>query len=338
MPLTYSVKTSQRSPLLVEAQHGADEIQANFTDTVRRGLTERGAVLLRGFPIRSAENFSDTLTTLGLAPWDDYLFREKERDVVRNKVFTTNNATKLQTHGGLHSENCYSPERPRWLAFFCQEAPTSGGETLICDAVAVCSQLSGRLRKKFKAVSRDCDYIVQKKDYQKVFGTTDSATIRSTCVRAGCGVEQTEGAAASTRLTFSHPYVIEHPETHAESLLININIWSPLGPIEVWQHFRDRHSLTSWLAVHANYLYSYLFWTGFRYAYATFHIAGNRVREIHLTAAELHELGGAMADQLTAFPWQAGDILLIDNLQMYHCGLPWQGTRSLRVMMGNFAD
>lgn len=306
---------------------------------VRSGLTERGAVLLRGFPIRSATDFSKTLAGLDLAAWDDDLFREKGRDVVSDKVFTTDNGATLRAHGGLHTENCYSPERPRWIAFYCQEAPSRGGETLLCDSVEVCAQLSGRLRRKFKTASRECDYIVGESDYQKAFGTTDPSEIRSRCARSGCSVYQTErGGAATTRVIFNHPYVVKVPETERESLLLNINVWSPYGPTQVWRHFRDRHSRADWLAVHADYLSSSLLWTCFKHAYAHLHIGGRRVRELSLTSAEQQELGSAIADQLIAFPWQDGDVLLIDNLQMFHCGLLWHGARTLRVMMGAFSD
>lgn len=338
--MEYSLKTGQRSPLLIEAVASAQKAWADYAEAARKGLIEQGAVLLRGFPIASPKEFRSAVTGLGLVPWDDYLFRETERDPVDDKVFTTNNFQRQSAHGGLHSENCYSPDRPRWLAFFCQRAPQCGGETLLCDAVEAYAQLSGRLRQKFKSAIRECDYIIPQRDYQKVFKTTDPQQVRAACLKADCSVYQNapgRGDKAYTRTIFRRPYVVEVPETGRQGLLININIWSPLGPLEVWRLFRERHSLADWLAVHANYATSFTYWSIIRRLCAHIHISGQRVVELPLDPGERRELGCAMADQLTAFPWKNGDVLILDNLQMLHCGLPWRGERVLRVMMGTFA-
>ena len=41
----------------------------------------------------------------------------------------------------------------------------------------------------------------------------------------------------------------------------------------------------------------------------------------------------ALADQVVAFPWQRGDVLLVDNTRMMHDGLPGVGPRKLHVAL-----
>jgi len=35
------------------------------------------------------------------------------------------------------------------------------------------------------------------------------------------------------------------------------------------------------------------------------------------------------------FTWRRGDVLLIDNLQVHHAGMPGFGPRDIKVIMGN---
>jgi alpha-ketoglutarate-dependent taurine dioxygenase len=52
---------------------------------------------------------------------------------------------------GYHGELTYTPFPPDLLAFFCAEAADDGGETRICDGVAVFEQMPPRLRRFFES-------------------------------------------------------------------------------------------------------------------------------------------------------------------------------------------
>ena len=52
-----------------------------------------------------------------------------------------------------------------------------------------------------------------------------------------------------------------------------------------------------------------------------------------LTEGEADAFACALADQVVAFPWQRGDILLVDNTRMMHDGLPGVGPRKLHVAL-----
>ena len=46
-------------------------------------------------------------------------------------------------------------------------------------------------------------------------------------------------------------------------------------------------------------------------------------------------LGEAVWRHSTVFTWRPGDILIIDNLQMHHAGMPGLGPRDIKGIMGN---
>jgi hypothetical protein len=56
-----------------------------------------------------------------------------------------------------------------------------------------------------------------------------------------------------------------------------------------------------------------------------------------LTPKQQQQLGRALASHIYAFRWQPGDVLLLDNAQTLHDGMPGFGPRRLRVMLLNEA-
>ncbi len=95
-------------------------------------LAREGAVLLRGFPLRSAEDFDVFSGAFGFTP---FTYEESLSNAVRiNKtprVFTANEAPP-EVNILLHHEMAQTPFPPEKLFFFCQSAAEEGGETPLC--------------------------------------------------------------------------------------------------------------------------------------------------------------------------------------------------------------
>jgi len=97
-----------------------------------RTLAQEGAVLLRGFPLRTAEDFDAFSGAFGFTP---FTYEESLSNAVRiNKtprVFTANEAPP-EVNILLHHEMAQTPFPPEKLFFFCQSAAERGGETPLC--------------------------------------------------------------------------------------------------------------------------------------------------------------------------------------------------------------
>nr|XP_043616568.1 clavaminate synthase-like protein At3g21360 [Erigeron canadensis] len=92
-------------------------------------LNERGAILFRGFPVTSPDDFNDVVEAFGY-PEAIYVGGRASRTKVVGRVYTAN---ECPPHMGIpfHHEMSYVPDFPTKLVFFCEEEPGKGGETPI---------------------------------------------------------------------------------------------------------------------------------------------------------------------------------------------------------------
>ena len=91
-----------------------------------------GALLLRGLPLKSAEDFHRVVEAFDLGRFS---YRESLSNAVRidltDRAFTANEAPPEATIR-LHHELAQTPAHPRHLFFFCERAAASGGATALC--------------------------------------------------------------------------------------------------------------------------------------------------------------------------------------------------------------
>ena len=57
-----------------------------------------------------------------------------------------------------------------------------------------------------------------------------------------------------------------------------------------------------------------------------------------LEEAALDEIRQACRDEQVAFPWERGDVLLLDNMAVAHGRTPYSGERKIRVGMTELVD
>jgi alpha-ketoglutarate-dependent taurine dioxygenase len=126
-------------------------IDANRADLCARAA-RHGAVLFRGFPVRTAEDFDRFVAAFGL---ENFAYEDSLSNAVRvnrtPRVFTANEAPPSVSIF-LHHEMAQTPIYPSKLFFFCEQAAESGGETPLCRSDLLWDRLADR-RPDF---ARDC--------------------------------------------------------------------------------------------------------------------------------------------------------------------------------------
>ena len=95
----------------------------------QRMLDETGALLFRGFPIKTAQEFDRFVQAFGYEP---FTYEESFSNAVRinltPRVFTANEAPS-SVEIFLHHEMAQTPVYPGSLFFFCEQAAEEGGAT-----------------------------------------------------------------------------------------------------------------------------------------------------------------------------------------------------------------
>src|SRR3954468_11851881 len=141
-----SLLARDKPPLFIEpvrGRFGGREEALVWTQAQRplldRLILEHGAIVLRGFPIRTAEDF-DRVIGIWPAYARGYLGGNSPREVVTGKVLE---ATRMDASLRLpvHSEMAYLNQWPPRIAFFCRTPAARGGETIIADLRAVSRRL-----------------------------------------------------------------------------------------------------------------------------------------------------------------------------------------------------
>ncbi len=128
-------------------------------DELCQSAAHCGAVLFRGFPLRTAEDFDRFVAAFELEnfPYEDSL-SNAVRVIRTPRVFTANEAP-ASVSIFLHHEMAQTPVSPSKLFFFCEKPAETGGATPLCRSdvlwerlEARCGEFAARLHRKRPAV------------------------------------------------------------------------------------------------------------------------------------------------------------------------------------------
>ncbi len=111
--------------------YSIEALSESAADLIRREIDAHPAILFKGLPIRSRDDFSIFTGGLGLTPHDytgGNSIRDKQPDNVNVASFEPPEITLSP-----HNEMAYMPGGPTYIMFYCHEAAEVGGEVPIND-------------------------------------------------------------------------------------------------------------------------------------------------------------------------------------------------------------
>jgi alpha-ketoglutarate-dependent taurine dioxygenase len=294
-------------PLVVEPATSRDlaEVVAGDRDRVDDMLRTTGALLFRGFAVGDADEFARVVSALSPEPLD-YVYRSTPRSAVTAGVFTTTEYPPAQ-EVTLHCENAYQRQWPRRLAFCCLTPAATGGETPVADLRAVTAAIGAELVDRF--AERGVRYVRHYRphvdlSWQDVFQTTSRAELAEFC--AANDIEHEWLDEQTLRTAQVSQGVATHPDTGERVFFNQAHLFhvSNLPP-------EPAAALVS------------LFGAGRLPRNAYYGDGGE------LDPSDLDRVRDAFREAAIAFPWAAGDVLLIDNMRMAHGRRPFTGTRKV---------
>jgi len=302
----------EKFPLVYAASAGNLDLAdwaKNRMPELQQELLQNGAILFRGFDVRSASHFERFCEVLCPELYREY--GDLPRPSVENAVYES---TPYPPDKPIlmHNESSHLHSWPLKQWFFCVQPARERGETPIVDSRRLYQRLDPAVRDKFahlgllyvRNLSRDLDL-----GWREFFRTEDRSEVEQRCREAGFDFEWTEDD--GLRISTLAPAVARHPKT-GEMVFFNqiqAHHISCLDP-EV------RESLLS--------LYSQD-----RLPRNVYYGDGCPIEDS--LVADLRALYDEMA---VSFPWQEGDVLMVDNMLTAHGRNPFEGPRKILVAMG----
>ncbi|MFG1647438.1 TauD/TfdA family dioxygenase [Amycolatopsis sp. NPDC049252] len=269
-------------------------------------LRDHGAILLRGLPV-DLDLFNRVTETIGGALLT-YTERSTPRSAVAGNIYTSTEYPPAESIP-MHNENSYSAHWPARLFFLCDTAAATGGATPIADSRAMFRLLPPDLRERFAG---GVAYTRAFREglgltWQEAFQTDDRAVVEQYCARNGQTLEWTE---EGLRTRHVRPSFVAEPHTGETVWFNQANLFhvSSLGE-EVSEALLELYPEADLP----------------RNAYFA---DGSPIPD-----ADLAKIREVYDEVSYAFPWQAGDVLVINNMLHAHGREPFTGKRRILVAM-----
>ncbi|XP_072965140.1 clavaminate synthase-like protein At3g21360 isoform X1 [Typha angustifolia] len=273
-------------------------------------LRSSGAVLLRGFPVRSAADFDRAVDAFG---YDElpYVGGAAPRTNVVGRVFTANESPPDQKIP-FHHEMAQVPKFPAKLFFFCEEEPRAGGET----PIVLSHFVYKRMREKFPEFVERLEKLGL--IYTRVLGEGDDPSSP-----IGRGWQSTfltkDKAVAEERCLVAMQFelsIVVGQCCRAARLGMKLE-WTEdgvktiMGPIPAIK-FDETRGRKIWFN---SMVAAYTGWKDARNDPVKAVTCGDGEP---LPADLIDECLKILEEECVAIPWKQGDILLLDNLAVLH--------------------
>jgi alpha-ketoglutarate-dependent taurine dioxygenase len=309
---TGELQPGRSLPLLVEpAVAGVNLItwagsQGEFIET---NLLKHGAILFRGFKVKVEAELEQLIRTISSDPVE-YTYRSTPRSRVSGNIYTSTEYPADQPIP-LHNEMAYTTSWPLKIWFLCLKAAEQQGETPIADSREVYRRISPRVRDRFaqKQVMYVRNYGAGiDLPWQDVFQTADHVTVETYCRQNKIDFEWKADDGLRTRQVCQA--AAPHPRTDELVWFNQAHLFhaSSLKP-EIYESlvatFKEED-----------------------YPRNTYYGDGAPIEP-----EALAEIRAAYAQAAIIFPWQEGDVMMLDNMLVAHGRQPYRGSRKIVVGM-----
>ena len=282
---------------------------ANNRSWIQNELLKYGCLLFRYFQLDYQTKFEQFIQAIS-GELADYSYRSTPRTLVNGKIYTSTEYPAEQFIP-LHNEMSYARNWVMKIWFYCVQPAEKGGETPIADSRRVFNKICPQIKARFmdkkvmyvRNYGRGLDL-----DWQNVFQTNNKSAVESYCRQAEIEFEWISENHLRTRQVCQA--VATHPTTK-EIVWFNQSHLFHVSSLP----FKIRESLLSMMSeqdLPRNAFYG----------------DGTPIED-----SVIEEINDIYRQETITFPWQAGDILMLDNMLFAHGRNPFVGSRKVLVGM-----
>ncbi len=308
LPLVIEPNQQRASFLLLELWTWLKDNQTWLEET----LLKHGGILFRGFPMATPSQFEQFVKTVdpNLIP---YTQGQSPRSRIHNLIYTSTEYASHKTIE-LHSEISYTHHPPRKIFFFCETPPKKEGETPLVDCRQVYQKLDPELRDTF--FQKGVCYVknmpgkssaIMGKAWQEHFETSDKDEVEAYLRKGGIEFVWKDNGGLRTKQV--RPAVVRHPVAGELAWHAQINVWH-------YTVYGKTGEALKKMVGEENLPINVYYGDG-----------------SPIEPETLQKTGQLLWHDATVFPWQQGDVLMLDNLLVAHGRRPFQGKRQILTAM-----
>lgn len=275
---------------------------------IEHALRGAGGILFRGFGVDDVDEFQRFMLSASgeLLP---YTYRSSPRTQVKGNVYTSTEYPASQSIP-FHTEMSYTRSWPMKIGFLSMVVAETGGETPIADSRRVYGRIPAEVRDRFERLG--VMYVRNYTDWmdlpwQNVFQAETREEVDEYCRSAGIEAEWVDDDHLRTRQVCQG--VAVHPATGEkvwmnQAHLFHVSSQDPDVVDVLLEDFGEENLPRN-----------------------TYYGDGSPIDpEVFEAIREAYEA------EALVFPWEQGDVLLLDNMLMAHARSPFTGER--RVVVG----
>jgi alpha-ketoglutarate-dependent taurine dioxygenase len=274
-------------------------------------LLHHGGILFRGFNLQEAADLEQVIQAVSGESLE-YRERSSPRSAVAGNIYTSTDYPPSYPIF-LHNENSYQSQWPQKIFFFCRQPAAERGETPIADVRRVLQRIDPEIRERF--AQKGWMYVRNFGDgfglaWPTVFQTDDRQKVEEHCAKSDIQIEWKEENRLRTRAV--RPALSRHPKT-GETVWFNHATFFHISTLEkdirdgLLEEFGESD-------LPAN----------------TYYGDGSPIEP-----EVMEHLREAYRRETVSFPWQKGDLLLLDNMLVAHGRAPFSGARQILVGMAD---
>lgn len=275
---------------------------------VDQWLLENGGILFRGFNANTTD-WSQQIADAFSEQQVRYFDQTSPRNAVTGSLYTsTEHPSDQVIH--MHNELSYAYQWPLHIMFSCIIPAAEHGETPLADTRKVWAALKEETRRKF--AEKGVMYVRNMRNsvglsWQQVFQTTNKQEVEEYFTKNGIAYQWIGNDHLRTQ--WVKPAIQVHPVSKEESWFNHCFFYN--------EHLMDE-TARSVLGADGELPFN------------TYYGTGEPVEK-----ETIEEIAAAFDAHKIMFPWQKGDLLLLDNLFMAHGRNYFTGSRKILVSMFN---
>lgn len=285
-------------------------------------LLKSGGLLFRNFPVLSEQHFSEVIKGLGLGEYLDYIGGDSPRNKITEGIYTSTEAPP-SIKIPLHNELSFVKNYPKHIYFYCHVAPKEKGETILGDARKIYQEIDPNVKARFiekglKYVS--CYYYKSKwmsrlnrshKTWIDVFETENKKEVERKCYEGEFNFKWNQND--WIQISQTRPATLTHPETDEKVWFNQMHLYDFNPRLLGWAYY---------CAVKLFYIRKHM------RLHEVYYADGSIIPREHIY--HIHDVLDA---NTIYFPWQKGDVLVLDNILAMHGRATFKGKRKIFAAM-----